>query len=404
MVDAWVAGVVVPWATGVAWSTLGMEVAGALVVGLLLVAYLSARAPALPSPRRPPVPVDAPPAPPPPAPAPAPSPAADDEEDELARTVPGASIRRETPPTAPPAPAEPTGLVARLKGALTRSRAALQGRFDELFASPIDEEALDDLQDTLLLADVGVTTAEKLVESLRVSAKAGAESGVLREELRAGMREILQRVHEPLQEREGLWVVLVVGVNGSGKTTTIGKLATRLVKKGQKVLLAAGDTYRAAAADQLQAWAERSGADLIRKDEGADPGAVVYEAMDRAVAQGYDALIIDTAGRLQTTKPLMAELEKLHRVIHKHREDAPHETLLVLDGTMGQNGLSQARLFHEATPLTGVAITKLDGTAKGGMVLTIADELGVPVKLIGIGEGTDDLRDFEPAAFVEALG
>lgn len=373
MVDAWGALLVMPWATSVAWSTIGLESLGALLVGAALVAFLASTAPPPPS---------TPVAPQAPAPDAAP-----------------ARGRRDRA-----APAPPDGLVARLRSALGRSREALQGRFDELFAKPVDEDLLDELSDTLLLADVGVTTADRLVDDLRAAAKAGADAPALRERLRDGMRSILDEVHEPLVVPDELWVVLVVGVNGSGKTTTIGKLAARLVGQGKKVLLAAGDTYRAAAADQLEAWAERSGADLVRKDEGADPGAVVYEAMDRAKSQGYDALIIDTAGRLQTTKPLMAELEKLRRVIAKHDEAAPHDTLLVLDGTMGQNALSQATLFDEATPLTGVAITKLDGTAKGGMVLTIADELQVPVKLIGIGEAVDDLRDFEPAAFVEALG
>ena len=196
---------------------------------------------------------------------------------------------------------------------------------------------------------------------------------------------------------------MVVGVNGSGKTTTIGKLAARYHREGKKVLLAAADTYRAAAADQLAVWAERAEVDLSRMDEGADPGAVVYQTMERALAQGYDVVIIDTAGRLQTRKPLMDELSKLRRVVTKHVEDGPHETLLVLDGTMGQNGLSQAALFNEAAPLTGVVVTKLDGTAKGGMVLTIAAEMSLPVKLIGMGEGMDDLRDFDPAAFVDVL-
>jgi fused signal recognition particle receptor len=410
MVEAWGAAMVplaatvaVPMAATVAWSTLGAEVVGALVVGAILWAWLAATAP-----RRPERPLQGPtyerPADPQvhdTAPSPTEEPAADSDEGDLARTVPGASLRHAAPPSDPPT--AQGGLVARLRGALARSREALQGRFDVLFAQPVDEDLLEELHDTLLLADVGVVTADKLVDGLRASAKKGVDGAALREELQQGMRDILTDVHRPLVPQGKPWVVLVVGVNGSGKTTTIGKLATRLRAEGKKVLLAAGDTYRAAAADQLQTWAERAGVELVRKDEGSDPGAVVYEAMDRAVAQGFDALIIDTAGRLQTTKPLMAELEKLRRVIGKHLDDAPHETLLVLDGTMGQNGLSQAKLFHEATPLTGVAITKLDGTAKGGMVLTIADELAVPVKLIGIGEGLEDLRDFEPEAFVEAL-
>jgi len=400
------------------WSTIGVEVVAALITGGLIWAFLAATAP------QPHTTVGPAPPPAPPAPAPAePDPdsvvtvdasAEADEADELDKTVPGANRRVSVPPTpvpeeirevlGEPAPAsEPTGLVARLRSALSRSREALQGRFDAIFGKPIDEAALEELEEALLLADVGVTTATDLVDELRELAKGEADAAALRTHLQGRMREVLEGVHQPLVPGSGLWVVLVVGVNGSGKTTTIGKLATRLKREGRSVLLAAADTYRAAAADQLEEWAKRAEVELVRMDEGADPGAVVYQAMEKAVAKDFDVVIIDTAGRLQTRKPLMAELEKLRRVIGKHAEDAPHETLLVLDGTMGQNGLSQAKLFHEATPLTGVAVTKLDGTAKGGMVLTIATELAVPVKLIGIGEGIDDLRDFDPEAFVEAL-
>jgi len=402
-----VLSVVVPLAASVAWATIGVEVVSALVTGALLWAFLAATAPRPASTWRAGPPMASPPddVPVPASPV-APSPEADEEaeddeeEDELGRTVPGASTRTATPDAPKP---EPSGLVARLRSALQRSREALQGRFDSIFGKPIDEGALEELEEALVLADVGIQTATDLVEELRTMAAADADPAALRQHLQGRMREVLEGVHQPLSPREGLWVVLVVGVNGSGKTTTIGKLATRLRREGRKVLLAAADTYRAAAADQLEEWAGRAEVELVRKEEGSDPGAVVYEAMERAVAQDYDVVLIDTAGRLQTRKPLMAELEKLRRVIGKHADDAPHETLLVLDGTMGQNGLSQARLFHESTPLTGVAVTKLDGTAKGGMVLTIATELQVPVKLIGIGEGIDDLRDFDPQAFVEAL-
>jgi fused signal recognition particle receptor len=199
------------------------------------------------------------------------------------------------------------------------------------------------------------------------------------------------------------FVVLVVGVNGSGKTTTIGKLAARFGREGHKVLLAAGDTFRAAAADQLAIWAERAGADIVRHDEGADPGAVVFDALTAAKARGADVVIIDTAGRLQTKKPLMEQLGKVRRVIDKVVPGAPHETLLVVDGTTGQNAVSQAHAFHAATPLTGVVVTKLDGTAKGGVVLAIGAELGLPVRLVGIGEKVEDLRDFDASAFVDAL-
>ncbi|MCB9677853.1 MAG: signal recognition particle-docking protein FtsY [Alphaproteobacteria bacterium] len=302
-------------------------------------------------------------------------------------------------------PVAPVGLVARLRQALGRSREALQGRFDALFGKPIDEALFQELEDTLLLADVGVQTAGRITDKLRALARSGTDADGLREALRSEMAAILHAVDNrfasPVADQP--LVVLVVGVNGSGKTTTIGKLASRFAREGHAVLLAAADTYRAAAVDQLKVWAERSGADFVSHDEGADPGAVVYDALEAAKARGRDVVIIDTAGRLQTRKPLMEQLSKLRRVIQKHIPDGPHETLLVLDGTMGQNGLSQAKLFNEATPLSGVVVTKLDGTAKGGMVLTIAAELGLPVKFIGIGEGVDDLRPFEPAAFVEAL-
>ena len=306
---------------------------------------------------------------------------------------------------APPTDGAPTGLASRLRAALGRSRGALQGRFDTLFGrSSVDEELFEELEETLLAADAGLPTTERILAPLRERAKAGEDDpAVLREALRTDIRGMLQAVHQPLSPRDGLWVVLVVGVNGSGKTTTIGKLAARLVGQGRKVILAAGDTYRAAAAEQLEVWAERAGADIVRHQEGADPGAVVFDALEAAQARGHDVVLIDTAGRLQTRKPLMDQLAKMRRVIRKHVPDGPHETLLVIDGTMGQNAMSQAKLFHEATPLTGVAVTKLDGTAKGGMVLAIASDLQVPVKLIGIGEQVDDLRDFEPSAFVEAL-
>jgi fused signal recognition particle receptor len=306
----------------------------------------------------------------------------------------------------PLTPPEPLGLVARLRQALGRSREALQGRFDALFGKPIDDALFEELEETLLLADVGVQTAGRITEKLRQMARSGdADADALRDALRAEMAAILRAVDPAFAgpRSESPLVILVVGVNGSGKTTTIGKLAARFAADGHDVLLAAADTYRAAAVDQLKVWAERTGSDFVSHDEGADPGAVVFDALEAAKARNRDVVIIDTAGRLQTRKPLMEQLSKLQRVIRKHVPDGPHETLLVLDGTMGQNGLSQARLFDEATPLSGVVVTKLDGTAKGGMVLTIAAELGLPVKFIGIGEGVEDLRPFEADAFVEAL-
>ncbi len=362
----------------------------------------------------------------PPPPRPSTPPTVDPAVEQV--TVPGAAPRSSGPAVAPNrfdrtgadasvllddtlqpeplTPPEPVGLVARLRQALGRSREALQGRFDALFGKPIDEALFEELEETLLLADVGVQTAGRITDKLREMARSGeADADALRDALRAEMATILRSVDPAFSHPrpESPLVILVVGVNGSGKTTTIGKLAARFAESGHEVLLAAADTYRAAAVEQLKVWSDRTGADFISHAEGADPGAVVYDALEAAKARSRDVVIIDTAGRLQTRKPLMEQLSKLQRVIRKHVPDGPHETLLVLDGTMGQNGLSQAKLFNEATPLSGVVVTKLDGTAKGGMVLTIAAELGLPVKFIGIGEGVEDLRPFEPDAFVEAL-
>ncbi len=309
-------------------------------------------------------------------------------------------------PVAQPVPVRDDGLVGRMRAALGRTRSALRERLDAGWAGTIDQAALENLEEVLLGADVGPVTTERLLEPLREQLRRGEnDATVLRDGLRAQIRALLAAQDPALvpMPEAGPWVLLVVGVNGSGKTTTIGKLAARLGGQGKRVLIAAGDTYRAAAAEQLKVWADRAGADFVAGQEGGDPGAVVYDALEKARARGHDVVIIDTAGRLQTVKPLMEQLSKIRRVIARQVPEAPHETLLVLDGTMGQNGLSQARLFHEATPLTGVVVTKLDGTAKGGMVLAITSELGLPVKLVGIGEKIEDLADFDPAAFAAAV-
>lgn len=296
--------------------------------------------------------------------------------------------------------------ISLFQQALGRSRDLIRSGIDRIFGRPIDDAALESLEEVLIRADVGIPTTDRLISRVRDAAKEGTiEPAEMRGVLRAEMREILGKIHRPFAApREGApWVILVVGVNGSGKTTTIGKLAARLREGGHRVVLAAGDTYRAAAEQQLVVWAERAGVDIVALDEGADPGAVAYKAVERARAEGHDVVIVDTAGRLQTRKPLMEQLAKVRRVLGKAADGAPHETLLVLDGTMGQNALSQARLFNEATPLTGVVVTKLDGTAKGGMILAVATELGLPVKLVGLGEKVTDLRDFDPDVFVDAL-
>jgi len=299
--------------------------------------------------------------------------------------------------------ASPDPAPSALWGALSRTRAAVRQRLDTLFSTAKPRNELyEELEAILLGADVGIKTVERLLNRIR------AEQSDAPEKLRAALREEMIKVLQGSKgvlapPSQGMWVILVVGVNGSGKTTTIGKLSAQLVKEGKKVLIAAGDTFRAAAIEQLAVWAERSGADIVAHQEGADPAAVAYDALQAAEARGCDVVIIDTAGRLQTAKTLMDQLSKIRRVIDKRLPGAPHETLLVLDGTMGQNALSQAKQFHEATPLTGVVLTKLDGTAKGGMILTLADEFQLPVKLIGVGEKVDDLRPFEVEPFVEAI-
>jgi fused signal recognition particle receptor len=320
-------------------------------------------------------------------------------------TAPSDELPAPTAAAGSPPQEEAAGILGRFRDALQKTRGALQGRLDVLFARDIDDSLFDDLEEALFTSDIGIETAGRIIEKIRQSTHGGdATPDGLRAAMKDEMRAILKDVNGSWSTpEEGPWVLLVVGVNGSGKTTTIGKLASRFKREGKSVLLAAGDTYRAAAAEQLTVWAERAGADIVTLPEGSDPGAVVYDAMSRSSQGDVDVVIIDTAGRLQTQKPLMEQLAKIRRVIQKRVPDGPHETLLVLDGTIGQNGLSQARKFNEATPLTGVVITKLDGTAKGGMVLTVAAEMGLPVKLVGIGEQIDDLRDFDAEAFVDAL-
>jgi fused signal recognition particle receptor len=284
------------------------------------------------------------------------------------------------------------GFFDRLRDSLSRSRRALT---QQLVAfDPNDEDAWERLEEALIAADVGVPATAELVRRLETH---GTLEG-LDEEL-AGM------LGEPgtLDVSVRPAIFLVVGVNGTGKTTTIGKLAANLREHGRSVLLAAADTYRAAAEEQLEIWAERAGADFVGAPRGGDPAAVAYDAVEAAIARGREVVIIDTAGRLHTQTNLMQELAKVRRVVAGKLESAPHETLLVVDATTGQNGLQQARLFHDAVGVTGVALTKLDGSAKGGIAVAIAHELGLPVTLIGVGEGIDDLRPFDPADFARAL-
>ncbi|MBP2651289.1 MAG: cell division transporter substrate-binding protein FtsY [Firmicutes bacterium] len=300
------------------------------------------------------------------------------------------------------------GFFDRLKDGLSKTRKGFTEKIEQLITgyATIDEEFLEELEAVLLMADVGVHTTMQLIEDIRgaIKAKKINSPEELRPFLAVRIGKILNEGMVPLaRATEGPTVIVVVGVNGVGKTTTIGKLGHYYHDQGNKVLLAAGDTFRAAAIDQLEIWGQRIDVDVICQSEGSDPAAVAYDAVQAAKARKADILIIDTAGRIHTKSNLMEELKKIHRVISREIPEAPHEVLLVLDATTGQNAISQAKLFKEAVNVTGVVLTKLDGTAKGGVVVAIKADLGLPVKWIGVGEGADDLRPFDPAEFAEAL-
>jgi len=308
------------------------------------------------------------------------------------------------PAEAPAIPQGPTTL-DRFAAALQRTRDALGGSLRAVFGrEKADEEAYEGLEEALLRADVGTRATTALLTELRGRVPATAPASALRVALRGLVRERLIRHSTALATVEkGPLVILVVGVNGSGKTTTIGKLAARYRKEGRSVMLGAGDTFRAGAIEQLKIWGERTESPVVAHQEGADPAAVLHDTLQSAIAKGVDVVICDTAGRLQAQKALMDELAKVRRVVGKVLPGAPHETLLVLDGTMGQNAFSQARVFKEVAGVTGVALTKLDGTAKGGVVIGISEEFGLAVKLVGVGEKVEDLRPFDPEAFAAAL-
>jgi fused signal recognition particle receptor len=293
---------------------------------------------------------------------------------------------------------EQAGFFGRLRDSLGKSRRALTDQIAEAAFDTGDEEAWERLEEALIAADVGVPATAELVRRLEARGVAGDLTKPLVEEATALLGDSGTM---NLQERPS--VILVVGVNGTGKTTTIGKLAHHLTEHGRSVLVAAADTFRAAAEEQLEIWADRAGADFVGSARGGDPAAVAYDAIEAATARERDVAIVDTAGRLHTQANLMEELAKVRRVIEGRLEGAPHETLLVIDATTGQNGVRQAQQFSEAVQVTGVALTKLDGSAKGGVALAIAHELGLPVKLIGVGEGIEDLRPFDPRAFAQAL-
>lgn len=300
------------------------------------------------------------------------------------------------------------GLFERLRKGLSKTHENLVGRIDSLLLGrkKIDADTLEELEEVLIMADIGVATAGELIRSLEQRLKRNelADGEALKRALKEEMLARLERNPPRLDTTAASpFVIMVIGVNGVGKTTTIGKLANRFSAEGKRVLLVAGDTFRAAAVEQLEIWGQRAGVDVIRHKQGADPAAVVFDGCKAAVARGVDIVIVDTAGRLHTKVNLMEELKKICRVMGREIPGAPHETLLILDAATGQNAVSQAKLFHEAASVTGLALTKLDGTAKGGIVVAISSEFGIPVRYIGVGEGVEDLREFEPDQFIQAL-
>ena len=336
------------------------------------------------------------------------APAPSIEDTELS-AVDEAVAAHEAPPAKPePTVEEPVNLFQRMRAGLDKTRASLVGRVDALLGTHprLDEEFLEELEEILITADFGMQATQELVRALTERLKdddqhdPGQLREILAEEVRARLKDIGPDWPTP---ESGPLVIMVVGVNGVGKTTTIGKLAKQFADQGKKVVLGAGDTFRAAAAEQLEVWGTRSGSDVVRHKEGSDPGAVAFDAVKAAVARKADVLILDTAGRLHTKVNLMEELKKIRRVVDREVPGAPHETLLVLDATTGQNALIQAKMFREAVEVSGIALTKLDGTAKGGIVVAISTQLDLPVRLIGVGEGVADLRPFSADEFVAAL-
>ena len=299
------------------------------------------------------------------------------------------------------------GFFDKLKNGLTKTRESIAKQVNNVFSVfvKVDDELFENLEEALIMADIGVETSTYIIEKLRdnVKHKHITDGNLVKEELKSIISEILSTLDTTVDTSTTPSVILVIGVNGVGKTTSIGKIASHYKSMGKKVLLAAADTFRAAAIDQLDIWAQRSGCDIIKQQENSDPAAVVFDACTAAKARGADILICDTAGRLHNKKNLMAELAKINRVIERELPDSARETLLVLDATTGQNAVSQAKLFSEAADITGIILTKLDGTAKGGIVISIAKEQNVPVKFVGVGEGIDDLQEFNSDDFAKAI-
>jgi fused signal recognition particle receptor len=304
------------------------------------------------------------------------------------------------------AQSDKSDFLSRLKQGLSRTRKILTTDIDELFADnrKIDDELLEELEELLITSDIGVQTSIDLIDNISRKSWEIGDAEQLKAALKEEILSLLDTQTAVVKKITSTpYVIMVIGVNGVGKTTTIGKLATRQTAAGKRVLIAAADTFRAAAVEQLAIWAERANAEIIKHKDKADPAAVVYDTLEAAMARGTDFIFIDTAGRLHTKVNLMEELKKIKRTISKKLPDAPHEILLVLDATTGQNALSQAKLFHEELEVTGIALTKLDGTAKGGIVISICNDLKIPLEYIGIGEKIEDLQDFDPIQFVNAL-
>lgn len=296
------------------------------------------------------------------------------------------------------------GVMERLKGGLQKTRRSLAGRIENILSerSIADPETLEEIEETLITSDVGVNTTMALMSKLEGHAAGVTSPGELKEFLKSEIRKLLTRPRQ-IDTSIKPYVIMVVGVNGVGKTTTIGKLAYRYQAEGKKVLIGAADTFRAAAVEQLEIWAERSGADIVRHRDNADPAAVAFDAVEAGSSRKVDIIIIDTAGRLQTKVNLMEQLKKIKRGIAKKMAEAPHEVLLVLDATTGQNAISQAKIFHEGIGVTSLALTKLDGTAKGGIVISICNTMKLPLQYIGVGEAIEDLQPFDPEKFIDAI-
>jgi fused signal recognition particle receptor len=333
-----------------------------------------------------------------------------EQEEPEALVVESVEVEEQLPGETEEFPGEKSkkGIFERFKLGLSKTRQNIGGKIDTLIKSTrkLDEDFYEELEEILIQADVGMDTSLALVDKIRTMVKKQKINDPLQVTglLQDAIAEVMGSEQVPLNiSTDKPTIILVVGVNGAGKTTTIAKLAYKFKQEKKKVILAAGDTFRAAAIDQLQIWADRTGVELIKHQEGSDPGAVVFDAISAARARKADVLIIDTAGRLQNKTNLMKEISKIRKVIEKEMPSAPHEVLLVLDATTGQNAISQARIFSEATGVSGIVLTKLDGTAKGGIVIAVARELGIPVKLVGIGEGMEDLREFSPDVFARAL-